>query len=284
MRKLDVLNMAAIEPRPPQMPDACSSGGCGGSNVLPEPVEVGGPVRVAGEEIDPQAIAREMQNHPASSPDEAWLAAARALAVKALLAQAAGADGDDESAIQSHLEAEVEGHAPSPEECRRVYDAAPSRFASPELIEAAHILIEPEEDTPGAWRRAEIIAEKLIADIAGDEKRFAGHARTKSGCPSAKQDGSLGQVRRGELAWPVERALLELKDGEISSRPVQSKHGWHVLRVHRRIAGRQLPYELVEGRIRDMLEARSWAMAAAYYVGTLAERFGVEGISLKEAA
>lgn len=284
MRKLDVLNLSVIDQPQPRMPDACSSGGCGGPDTPPEPVEIGGAVRVAGEEIDPQAIAREMQNHPASSPDEAWLAAARALTVKALLVRAAGADGEDESAIQAHLEAEVEGHPPSAEECRRVYDAAPSRFASPELIEAAHILIEPEEDTPGAWRRAEIVAEKLIADIAGDERRFVGHARTKSGCPSSRQDGSLGQVRRGELAWPVERALLALKDGEISSRPVQSKHGWHILRVHRRIAGRQLPYELVEGRIRDMLEARSWAMAAAHYVGTLATRFGVEGISLREAA
>lgn len=287
MRRLDVINVAVDEHSPradPAMPDACASNGCGGSEATAVPTEVGGEVRIGGEALDPDAIAREMQHHPAPTVGEAWLAAARALTVRALLGREAGIGADEEQAIHDLLEREVEARAPQDAECRRVYDAAPERFASPELVEAAHILIEPEEDTPGAWQRARLAAQRLIREIGADAAAFARAARAHSGCPSGKQDGSLGQVRRGELAPPVERALSALAEGEISQQPVQSTHGWHILRVHRRIPGKPLPYEIAEPRIRDMLEARSWAMAAAHYVGGLATKHGVEGIDLAGAA
>lgn len=283
MRRLDVINVAVAErsPRPaPALPEACASNGCGGSETPAAPTEVGGEVRVGGVALDPDVIAREMQHHPAPTVEYAWLSAARALAVKALLCREAGVGDDDEQAIHDLLEREVRAHAPKDGECRRVYDAAPKRFASPELVEAAHILIEPADDTPGAWQRARLAAQKLIREIGSDASAFARAARAHSGCPSAQQDGSLGQVRRGELAPPVERALFALGEGEISQAPVQSTHGWHILWVHRRIPGKPLPYDIAAPRIRDMLEARSWAMAAAHYVGRLAAKHGVEGIDL----
>ena len=74
---------------PPAMPSACQSGGCGGpSPALPPPVGFG-EVRVNGVEIGPEAIAEEIQHHPAPDPQTAWTEAARALAVRELLLQEA---------------------------------------------------------------------------------------------------------------------------------------------------------------------------------------------------
>ena len=87
-------------------------------------------------------------------------------------------------------------------------------------------------------------------------------------------------VRRGELAAPVQAGIEALGQGRTGSEPVRSRFGWHVLRLQRRIEGRTLPFEIVGERIADMLEARSWSLAAARYVAGLAARAQVEGVRI----
>ena len=96
-------------------------------------------------------------------------------------------------------------------------------------------------------------------------------------------DGSLGQIRRGELVASIQEGLEKLTEGETGREPVRSRFGWHVLRLHRRISGRTLPFEMVSDRIADMLEARSWSVEAARYVAALASRNQVEGVLIKGA-
>ena len=48
-------------------------------------------VTINGVEISRAAISRETQNHPARKPTDAWLSAARALAIRELLLQEAHA-------------------------------------------------------------------------------------------------------------------------------------------------------------------------------------------------
>ena len=98
------------------------------------------------------------------------------------------------------------------------------------------------------------------------------------------QDGSLGQISRGELVGSVQAALEQLADGETGSAPVRSPFGWHVLRLHRRIDGRTLGFEAARHRIADMLEARSWSLEAARYVAELARRNRVEGVQIDGAS
>src|SRR3546814_11664165 len=80
-RKLDFINLGDPEAvARPVMPSACETGGCGGQEpMLPSPPSFG-EVRVNGVEITPEAIAEEIQHHPAPDAATAWIAAARALA------------------------------------------------------------------------------------------------------------------------------------------------------------------------------------------------------------
>src|SRR5690606_15714315 len=109
---------------------------------------------------------------------------------------------------------------------------------------------------------------------------FAEAAQAFSKCSSAQQGGMLGQVRRGELVPAVQAALEALPEGVTGREPVRSRYGWHVLRLERRIAGRMLPFEFVQPRIADMLEARSWALAGARYAAALIARARIEGVEL----
>ena len=121
-----------------------------------------------------------------------------------------------------------------------------------------------------------------IAQVVGDSaERFAKAARAFSGCASAQQDGTLGQIRRGELVPQVQAGIEALDEGTTGREPIRSRFGWHVLRLQRRIPGRTLPFEMVEPKIRDMLEARSWSVAATRYIASLAQAGVVEGVLIQ---
>ena len=297
-RRLDVINLDDPAQRPgPKMMSSCETGGCGGGPepMIPPPPTFG-EVRVNGVEITPEAIAEEIQHHPAPDAETAWVEAARALAVRELLLQEAERLGiaaepladeadrtetEDDAVVRALLETEVSPSAPAEAECRRYYEANCERFRTPDLFEAAHILIEPEGKDDRAWDAARELAQAIITRVGNDPAAFAEAARTNSACASAQQDGSLGQIRRGELVSEVQAGLEALADGRTAREPVRSRFGWHILRLHRRIAGRTLSFDMVRDRIADMLEARSWSIEAARYVADLAARNNVEGVRIE---
>lgn len=294
-RRLDVINVGDPAQKPePKMMSSCESGGCGGgAEPLIPPPPTFGEVRINGVEIPPEAIAQEIQHHPAPDAETAWVEAARALAVRELLLQEArrlGVEADpstdeagrseigDDATIRALLEEQVVPAEPEESECLRYYQANEDRFRTPELFEAAHILIEPEGDNEQAWETAHARARGIVEQVGDSAEAFAAAARANSACPSAQQDGSLGQIRRGELVPEVQAGLEALREGSTAREPIRSRFGWHVLRLHRRIEGRTIPFDVVQGRIADMLEARSWSVEAARYVASLAARSQVEGV------
>lgn len=300
-RRLDVINLGDPAQRAgPKMMSSCETGGCGGGPepMIPPPPTFG-EVRVNGVEIPPEAIAEEIQHHPAPDAETAWVEAARALAVRELLLQEARrlgiankpladeggrSEAEDDAIVRALLESEVDPAEPGEAECRRYYDTNIQRFRTPELFEAAHILIEPEGTDEGAWAAALDRARAVAAEVGDDAAAFAAAARAHSGCASAQQDGSLGQIRRGELVNEVQAGLEALADGTTGREPIRSRFGWHVLRLHRRLPGQTMDFEHVRDRIADMLEARSWSIEAARYVARLSAENEVEGVLIEASA
>lgn len=299
-RRLDVINLGDPEQQPtPHMMNSCQTGGCGsGPEPLIPPPPTFSEVRVNGVEITPEAIAREIQHHPAPDAETAWTEAARALAVRELLLQearrlgleaepecdeAGRSEAEDDALVRLLLEEQIAPAQPSGEECRRFYDSYQERFRTPDLFEAAHILIEPEADDEAGWSAAEQKARHIRRQIGNSAAAFSKAARAHSGCASAQQDGSLGQVRRGELVGSIQQELESLRDGETGGEPIRSRFGWHLLRLQRKIPGRTIPFEMARVKIADTLEARSWSVESARYVASLAARGLVEGILIEGA-
>jgi peptidyl-prolyl cis-trans isomerase C len=283
----------------PVMPGACQSGGCGSASpdprLKPAPPSFGA-VIVNGVVIEPEAIAQEIQHHPAPDGEAAWKEAARALAIRELLLQEArriGVEPDpqtdetgrvetgDEAMIRALLEQRVQAPAAGEDECRRFYESRAARFRTPDLFEASHILIEPDGDTDAAWAAAEAEARAIAGELGDDLDGFAAAAREFSKCPTAHQSGSLGQVRRGDLVPAVQKALEALPQGTTGREPVRSRFGWHILRLERKIEGRALPFEVVKGKIADMLDARAWAIATVRYSAELARSADIEGVLIE---
>jgi peptidyl-prolyl cis-trans isomerase C len=251
-------------------------------------------VSVDGVEIGYAEIARETQHHPAAKPVEAWLAAARALAVRELLFQEAcrlaivpaprsdaeGRRETDEEALVRHLvEREVVTPVAGEAECRRYYDNNRSRFRTPDLHEVRHILLAAPDD-PGSRASAREKAMHLIGMLKGEPAHFAELAALHSACPSGKTGGCLGQIGSGQTVPEFEAALGSLPVGAISAAPVETRYGFHIVLVERRIDGCDLPYEAVRSRIASWLEEKARRSAIRQYIALLASRADIRGIDL----
>lgn len=263
------------------------------SAAQPAPAPQRRQISVNGRVIAHAAIAREAQNHPARSPAEAWLSAARALALRELLSQEAKrlgivaapqADEDgreetpEEAAMRALVDIDVRTPEPTEEECRRYYENNRARFRSPTISEAAHILIPAAAEDIEARTAASARAQAICEHLARSPGDFADLAGEFSACPSAKQGGNLGQLSGGETVAEFEVALARLQPGEITSKPVESRYGYHVIRLARRLEGRDLPFELVRDRIAAYLGEAVRRRGLAQYVSRLASNADLRGI------
>ncbi|MCE5233401.1 MAG: peptidylprolyl isomerase [Mizugakiibacter sp.] len=187
-----------------------------------------------------------------------------------------------ERAIERTLAEEVRVPEPEEAECRRYYEQNAQRYRSGDLVHARHILFQITPGSPVAAVRA--LAEAMLAELRMKPDLFAERARAKSNCPSGAQGGVLGQLQRGETVPEFERALFEDETVGVLPKLVNTRHGFHIVAVDRRIPGEQLPFEAVRERVAAELRQRSEARALGQYVRVLAGQAEVEGVELDAAA
>jgi peptidyl-prolyl cis-trans isomerase C len=256
------------------------------------------PVSVNGVAISSADIARETQHHHSSDPDEAWMLAARALAIRELLSQEADrlaieaepmedGEGRRETLQEARLRALIEREVAVPRAdeatCRRYYDVNRPRFRSPDLFEAAHILFVAAPDDVAARDRSRQAATALIAELQQAPADFAAAAAAHSACPSSKQGGNLGQISTGQTVPEFESALRDMVPGVIHPEPVETRYGFHVVRLDRRVDGAMLPFDLVRDHIAGYLDEAVRRRAQQQYVSILAGRANVTGVVLAAA-
>lgn len=253
------------------------------------------PIKVNGVVISRAMISREVQNHPSPTPVAAWRAAALALVIREALAQEVrrlGIEGEpitdgagrretaEEARMRALVELEAKVPEPTEEECRRYYERNLSRFRSPEIFEAAHILIAARKDDAASYEVARARARDAARQLAERAASFGDLAQLHSACPSGKVAGNLGQIVIGQTTPEFEKALLAMRPGEVSVEPVETRYGFHLIRLDRRIAGQVLPFELVGERIATYLTEAVRRRAQAQYIARLLGAARVEGIEI----
>lgn len=251
---------------------------------------------VNGTEIPSEAIAAEVQNHPADNPDEAWSEAARALAIKSILLSEANRLSieahliedekgrtlvPDDARIEALLEQEITTPMADEEICHRYYEQHIDQFSSPALVEASHILFAAPKDDQKRYAKAELSAIDTIAELKEYPERFAALAETLSACPSGKQGGNLGQIGPGQTVDEFETFLFNLEPNQMCPVPVKTRFGVHVIRAARKISGETLPFEAVHSKIADYLEESSWRRGVAQYLKMLVGKADISGLDIE---
>lgn len=173
--------------------------------------------------------------------------------------------------IQKLLEEEVtSGIDVTDEEVREFYEENTQMFEESQSVKASHILIDTREaETEEAKEEARARAEELLEELE-DGADFAELAREHSEGPSAQNGGSLPQFSRGEMVPSFEEAAFALEAGEISD-VVETRFGFHIIKVEEKSTGGTTPYEEVKPQIAQYLEQQRQQEAVQAYLDELKE-------------
>lgn len=115
-------------------------------------------------------------------------------------------------------------------------DATEQLFSSDGDFAGSHILVSYQ----GASRASEEItrtkeealakAQELIEQLQDDPSQFEELARQESDGPSGAQGGSLGTWNKGQMVPEFDTAVEAMEVGAITSEPVETGFGYHVIR------------------------------------------------------
>ncbi|PCJ91648.1 MAG: parvulin peptidyl-prolyl isomerase [Porticoccaceae bacterium] len=266
---------------------------CPSDNESPErtPIDIS-EIKVNGAIITPDEVAREMQYHSADSQEAAINKSSEVLIIQLLLLQKAKEEGLDknlpeesdipseETMISRLIEKEASAQEVTEEECQRYFDANKNQFVSQDLLQLKHILLGADPEDKDKRAVAKEAAESLISRLVGSFDEFEALVNEHSDCPSKETGGSLGQITRGQTTSEFEEAVFELDEG-LAKDPVESRYGFHVVYVDKKLPGKQLDYDKVKSDVANMLMELGQRKAIAVYIHKLVDEADIEGIDFE---
>ena len=133
-------------------------------------------------------------------------------------------------------------------EVKAYYDANVDEFVDKEKVHARHILVKTADD-------AEAVI-KSMRGLGGDKLKaeFIAQAKSKSTGPSAAKGGDLGYFPRGQMVPSFNDAVFAMKEGTISSDPVQSQFGFHVIYLEDKMPAKKMSFDEVKNFIEQRLK------------------------------
>ena len=141
-----------------------------------------------------------------------------------------------------------------------------------EEIHARHILVPDEAQ-----------AKSIVAQLkAGGD--FAELAKQNSKDPGAATGGDLGFFKKSDMLPEFAEAAFALKPGEYTEVPVQTRFGWHVIKLEERRAAPAASLEQVRDEIRQgLIQEGVTKVLTAAKEGVKVEKFKADGSAMDPA-
>jgi parvulin-like peptidyl-prolyl isomerase len=127
-----------------------------------------------------------------------------------------------------------------------------SKFVKPSRAKARHILLKTEKEAK------DVIAQ--LKGLKGDAltKKFIELAKAKSTGPSGKDGGELGWFSKRQMVKPFSDAAFALKKGEITTKPVKTQFGYHVILLENKEIGKKATLAEVKPQIENALKMEAF--------------------------
>jgi parvulin-like peptidyl-prolyl isomerase len=150
-------------------------------------------------------------------------------------------------------------------ELRERYDREKERYRLPERARLREIIVIKPTD-PMKVEAAHQRAISLAAEArTGD---FAKLATTSSDSGTKEKGGDLGEVARGELLPDLDKAVFNATSGTVLG-PIESKSGWHILKVEARLPSEVPAFESVKDKLRKDASEDAWQRDYKAYIDRL---------------
>ncbi len=143
---------------------------------------------------------------------------------------------------RSMLEDYLRKNPVSEETMKAEYEKAKSKAGDTEY-KVRHILVPTEKE-----------AKEVISQLKGKKAKFEDLAKKHSKDGSAGEGGDLDWISPSGVVKEFAEALSRLKKGEYTQTPVQTRFGWHIIRVDDIRKLEFPPYEEVKPRIAQQFQ------------------------------
>jgi peptidyl-prolyl cis-trans isomerase C len=144
---------------------------------------------------------------------------------------------------QAVAEKYLKDRKPTEQELRAEYETQVGSLAKQEY-HAKHILVATEP-----------FAQKVVERLQKGEK-FEDVAKHESMDSSKDNGGDLGWFTPDKMVKPFSDAILSLKPGEYTHKPIQTQYGWHVIELVETRDLQPPPYDNVRQRLEQVVQAK----------------------------
>jgi peptidyl-prolyl cis-trans isomerase C len=139
------------------------------------------------------------------------------------------------------------------ERIRNFYEDNPDNYAREESVKVSHILIKVDENAnPAEKETAREKTEQIRKEII-EGQDFGEMAKKHSDCNSASGGGSLRYIKKGYMPQEFDKVAFAMEADAVSA-VVETKFGYHLIKVADKKPGGIVPYEEVKDFIKKFLQ------------------------------
>ncbi|WP_373028498.1 peptidylprolyl isomerase [Sulfurovum sp.] len=160
----------------------------------------------------------------------------------------------DELLVNMWMKEQMDNAIVSESEAKAFYDKNTEKFMEKASMHARHILLANEKDTQDI-----IDMLKPLKGVALKEK-FIELAKEKSTGPSAPNGGDLGTFTKGQMVPEFSKAVWALENGQITTAPVKTQFGYHVIYLETKTESKPASYEKVKNNIITSLKQQQFTV------------------------
>lgn len=160
----------------------------------------------------------------------------------------------DELLVNMWMKEQMDNTIVSESEAKAFYDKNAAKFMEKASMHARHILVTNEKE-------AQDIIDTL-KPLKGEalKAKFIELAKSKSTGPSAKEGGDLGTFNQGQMVPEFSKAVWALENGQITTTPVKTQFGYHVIYLETKTAAKPSTYEKVKNNIITSLKQQQFTV------------------------
>lgn len=175
-------------------------------------------------------------------------------------------DAEGKIVADEYLRREVKKRI-SDDTLKAAYEDYKKNFKGEDEVRASHILVKTEAE-----------ANDIIKQLKGGAD-FAKLAAEKSeDKAAAKQGGDLGFFRKGDMVPTFSTAAFAMKPGDVSTKPVKSEFGFHVIKVTDKRTSQPESFDAIKPQLEGKLsQTQAQAIVKDLVSKAKVERFQMDG-------